>query len=78
MTHYQAIQQQIANTRVNPPPGQAQARGFILLNQCHAEAQAVLALPFTPGPAPGSVSPGEQTKRQLQRYDDFKILHVRS
>lgn len=66
MTHYQAIQRQIAQYRVNPPPYQAQARGFIMLNQCHAEAQALLALPFNPGPS-GTVSPGEQTKRQLQR-----------
>lgn len=70
MTHFRTISQQIAQYRVIPPAGQAQARGFVLLNQCHVEAQAVLALVFDAGPAPGNFNAEEQTKKQLQRYGD--------
>ncbi|MCJ1325541.1 hypothetical protein MMC10_002204 [Thelotrema lepadinum] len=65
MTHFQTICQQIAQYRVTPPPGQAQAGGFVMLNQCHAQAQAVLALPFNPGPAPGGANV-EQIRAQLR------------
>ena len=56
----------IAQYRVNLPPGQAQAYGFVMLNQCHAEAQALLALPFNGGPPPGNVNTGQQMMQQLR------------
>ena len=68
MTHFQAICQQTAQYRVTPPAGQAQAHGFVVLNQCHAQMQAVLALPFNPGPAPGTMNPG-QIRTQLRQYE---------
>jgi hypothetical protein len=68
MEHFRVIQLQIAACQANPPPSQAQARGYQVLRQCHTEAQLLLALPFNAAPASAPNSPGENTKRQLQKY----------
>ena len=66
MNDFRIIQHSISTCRANPSASEYQEAGYGILRQCHAEAQAVLSTHFDTG-SMGPPSPGEQTKRQLQR-----------
>ena len=68
LNDYHIIMKQILEFRADAPQGLAQEIGYTVLRQCQAEAQALLQQHFDSGNLNVPDSPGENTKRQLQRY----------
>ena len=76
MNDFRTIQLRISQYQVTPSASEYHEAGFGILRQCHAEAQAVLSTHFDPGVLQTPSSTGEQTKRQLQRYEPPKLCPV--
>ena len=73
MNDYQLIQRRISQYQVVAPQQDYYGEGYVVLRQCTAEAQAVLAAPYNyelleAQRAPGT---GENEKRQLRRQVDL-------
>lgn len=67
MNDFCNIQHSISEYQIAIPASAYHEVGYGILRQCHAEAQAVLSTHFDPGSLAVPSSPGEQTKRHLQR-----------
>jgi len=67
------ISSHITRTQANPPDQQSYwADGFVVLRQCAADAQAILATHYNPGSIglqSGQVGESEVHKATLQRYE---------
>ena len=67
MNDYHSIQRCIAQYQVVAPQDDYHEEGYVVLRQCQAEAQAVLAAPYESELLQVPRGPGEAEKRQLQR-----------
>lgn len=67
VTDYQQIQNAILQYQPNLSQAPASSTGNVILRQCLAEANALLAAPFAGGDVAMPASPGEDTKKNLQR-----------
>lgn len=67
MNDYQMIQHRISQYQVIAPQQDYNEEGYVILRQCRAEAQAVLAAPYDYQLLEIPRGPGETEKRQLQR-----------
>lgn len=70
----------ITRSEANPPDQNSYyLDGYVVLRQCAAESQAVLAGHFNPGSLgiqPGNVPETEVQKATLQRCDDGRIMQL--
>ncbi|KAL8822651.1 MAG: hypothetical protein Q9191_006616 [Dirinaria sp. TL-2023a] len=67
MNDYHMIQRRISQYQVVAPQQDYYEEGYVILRQCAAEAQAVLAAPYDYQLLDIPRGPGENEKRQLQR-----------
>jgi len=66
MTDYRNLQYYLAQIQVNPSPEDYYLDGYQLLRACVAEAQAVLASPFSYNPSQNPDGDAEMEKAQLR------------
>lgn len=65
---FRTLQIHIPQLKSEPPGGAEREEGYIVMSQCIAEAQQLLAAQFSPESAQHLSGNGEGEKIQLQRY----------
>jgi hypothetical protein len=68
MNDFRTLQFHISQHRIEPPQEQYWEEGYVVLRQCAAESQAILATHFNPGNIQGADGDGEFERMQLQRF----------
>lgn len=68
MNDFRTLQHLISQFQASPDSEAYNETGYVILRQCTTQAQALLSQHFDTGSLHVPSSPGEQTKRQLQRY----------
>lgn len=68
MTGFHILQHGISELQVNGPSDDWFEEGYEILRQCRVEGHAILAADYVPDLLHVPSAPGEQEKRQLQRY----------
>lgn len=68
MNDFRTLQHQITQYQITPSPADYHELGYVVLRQCSAEAQTVLAAHYAGGSLQVPSSNGEIEKQQLQRY----------
>ena len=67
MNDFRTLQFHIAQHQVQAPQEDYWEEGYVVMRQCAAESQAILATHFNPGAIQGAVADGEHERMQLQR-----------
>jgi hypothetical protein len=74
MNDFRTLQFHIAQHRMEPAPEEYWEEGYVVMRQCAAESQAILATHFNPGSIQGAAGDGEIERMQLQRFVSLSSL----
>jgi len=76
MNDFRTLQFHVAQHQVQPSQEEYWEEGYVVMRQCAAESQAILATHFNPGTVQGVNGDGEQERMQLQRFVFLSIARL--